>query len=249
MDALGDILAPYSEEIAKFAGTITCLQFLSGIVLLNDIRKKGSSDAYPPEPFLGGIVLTILSLKLGTLMGDQAMIKVNVIGFAINVVFVVVFYWYASGPFKSKIWSKMGIAAAFTMGCLAYSNFEDPAKIEFRFGMLITGMLVILVGMPLLSLGDIIEKKSTEGLPFPLILSGTVVAASWALYGISIKNPVVAYQNIFLLLLSSIQLSLFAIYPNTPTKQNESVKETSDQKYTKLKPESPSKTQQLKKRD
>lgn len=57
MDALGDLLEPYSEEIAKFAGTVTCLQFLSGIVLLNDIRKKGSSDAYPPEPFLGGIVL------------------------------------------------------------------------------------------------------------------------------------------------------------------------------------------------
>lgn len=125
-------------------------------------------------------------------MGDQAMIMVNVIGFAINVVFTVVFYWYASGPFKSKIWSKMGIATLFTMACLAYSNFEDPAKIEFRFGMLITAMLVLLVGMPLLSLGEIIEKKSTEGLPFPLILSGTLVAASWAVYGISIKNQVVA---------------------------------------------------------
>lgn len=132
-----------------------------------------------------------MSLKLGALMGDQAMIKVNVIGFAINVVFMVVFYWYASGPFKSKIWSKMGIAATFTMGCLAYSNFEDPAKIEFRFGMLITAILVILVGMPLLGLGEIIKKKSTEGLPFPLILSGTIVAAAWAAYGISIKNAVV----------------------------------------------------------
>lgn len=57
MDALGDILAPYSDDIAKFAGTVTCLQFLSGVFLLNDIRSKGSSDAYPPEPFLGGIVL------------------------------------------------------------------------------------------------------------------------------------------------------------------------------------------------
>ncbi|XP_037810897.1 sugar transporter SWEET1 [Lucilia sericata] len=248
MEALGDLLEPYSEEIAKFAGTVTCLQFLSGIVLLNDIRQKGSSDAYPPEPFLGGIVLTILSLKLGTLMGDQAMIKVNVIGFAINVVFMMVFYWYASGPFKSKIWSKIGISATFTMACLAYSNFEDPAKIEFRFGMLITGILVILVGMPLLSLGEIIEKKSTEGLPFPIILAGTVVAASWAAYGISIRNEVVAYQNLFLLLLSAIQLSLFAIYPSTPANVAKTTS-SSEPKYSKLKSDSPSKSPKNKKRD
>lgn len=132
---------------------------------------------------------------MGTLMGDQAMIKVNIIGFAINVVFMVVFYWYATGPFKSKIWSKMGVATTFTMACLAYSNFEDPAKIEFRFGMVITGILVILVGMPLLSLGEIIEKKSTEGLPFPIILAGTLVAASWAAYGISIRNEVLAVSK------------------------------------------------------
>ncbi|XP_013101100.1 sugar transporter SWEET1 [Stomoxys calcitrans] len=247
MEVLGDLLEPYSDEIAKFAGSITCLQFLSGVFLMNDIRKKGSSDAYPPDPFIGGVVLTILSLKLGTLMGDEAMIKVNVIGFAINVVFMVIFYWYASGPFKSKIWSKIGIASTFTMACLAYSNFEDPAKIEFRFGMLITAILVILVGMPLLSLGEIIEKKSTEGLPFPLILSGTIVAAAWAAYGISIRNDVVTYQNLFLLLLSSIQLSLFAIYPNNPS--SASPKEKDSPPYSKLQSDSPSKSKTNKKRD
>lgn len=57
MDVLGDLLEPYSEQIAKVAGTITTLQFLSGVFLLNDIRKKGKSDAYPPEPFIGGLVL------------------------------------------------------------------------------------------------------------------------------------------------------------------------------------------------
>lgn len=57
MEALGDLLAPYSDAIGKVAGAITTLQFLSGVFLLNDIRKKGSSDEYPPEPFLGGLVL------------------------------------------------------------------------------------------------------------------------------------------------------------------------------------------------
>lgn len=57
MDALGDLLEPYSAAIGQVAGAITTLQFLSGFFLLNDIRKKGSSDVYPVGPFLGGIVL------------------------------------------------------------------------------------------------------------------------------------------------------------------------------------------------
>ncbi|XP_067639994.1 sugar transporter SWEET1 [Eurosta solidaginis] len=215
MEALGDLLAPYSDSLAKFAGTITTFQFMSGIFLLNDIRKKGCSDEYPPEPFLGGIVLSVLTLKMGTLMNDSAMIQVNILGFAINVVFLTIFYWYASNEYKMKIWSKIGIAGAFTVACLAYATFEDPKKIEFRFGMLITGILVFLVGSPLLHLNKIIEKKSTAGMPFPIILTGTMVTAAWMLYAISIRNPVMAYQNLFLFTLSSIQLSLFAIYPNT----------------------------------
>ncbi|XP_030380715.1 sugar transporter SWEET1 [Scaptodrosophila lebanonensis] len=219
MEALGDILAPYSDTIAKVAGTITCLQFLSGVVLMNDIRKKGSSDIYPVGPFLGGIVLTVLSLKVGQLMGDQAMIKVNIIGFAINVVFMVGFYYYASNENKTKIWAKIGYVSLFLMACIAYSNYEDPKKVEFRLGMLITGILVWLVGSPLLHLGKIIEAKSTEGMPFPIILSGNLVAASWMIYGLSIRNTVVVFQNLFLLILGGIQLSLFAIYPNTPAKK------------------------------
>ncbi|XP_017481671.1 PREDICTED: sugar transporter SWEET1-like [Rhagoletis zephyria] len=223
MEALGDLLAPYSEHIAKLAGAVTTLQILSGFFLLNDIRKKKSSDEYPPEPFIVGLVLAVLTLKMGTLIGDSATITVNILGFALNVVFWTVFYWYASNESKMKIWSKTGIAVAFTVACLAYATFEDPKKIEFRFGMLITGILVFLVGSPLLRLNKIIEKKSTAGMPFPIIFTGTLVAACWALYAISIRNPMMAYQNLFLLVLSSIQLSLFAIYPNTPTNSDSKV--------------------------
>lgn len=214
MDMLGDILAPYSSVIAQCVCTVTCMHYLSGAFLLNEIRKVGCSDGYPPEPFLGGVVLTVLSCKLGTLMGDEAMVKVNVFGFCINVIFTIIHFWYASGPFKMKVWAKIGGAIIFTVTCLAYASFEDPYKIEFRFGILITGLLTALVGMPLLELDVIINRKTTDGLSLPMTLAGAVVSAAWIIYAISIKNVMLTYQNALLLMLSSIQLSLFAIYPN-----------------------------------
>ncbi|XP_016979570.1 sugar transporter SWEET1 [Drosophila rhopaloa] len=228
MEALGDLLAPYSELIAKVAGTITTLQFLSGVVLMNDIRKKGSSDVYPVGPFLGGVVLTVLSLKLANVMNDAAMINTNLIGLVINFAFLFGFYYYASSESRGKIWKQAGYASVFLLVITAYANFEDPAKIEFRLGMLITAILVWLVGSPLLHLPKIIEKKSTEGMPFPIILAGNMVAASWMLYAISIKNTVMVLQNLLLLILGGIQLSMFAIYPNKPA-----AKETKDSKKNK----------------
>lgn len=57
MEVLENLLEPYSETIAKIAGTITCLNFFSGYTLISDIRKQGISDPFPASPFIIGIVL------------------------------------------------------------------------------------------------------------------------------------------------------------------------------------------------
>lgn len=108
------------------------------------------------------------------------------------------FYYYASSENKSKIWIKVGYVSLFLMACIAYANFEDPKQIEFRLGMLITSILVWLVGSPLLNLPNIIKKKSTEGMPFPIIFAGQLVATAWTLYALSIRNHVmvVGFNNI-----------------------------------------------------
>lgn len=129
-------------------------------------------------------------------MNDAAMINTNLIGLVINFVFLAGFYFYASSGKKGGIWKQVGYSSVFLLATTAYANFEDPTKVEFRLGMLITGILVWLVGSPLLHLPKIIEKKSTEGMPFPIILSGNLVAVSWMLYAISIKNTVMVVSKV-----------------------------------------------------
>lgn len=173
-------------------------------------------------------------------MGDQPMIKVNVIGFGINTIFMCGFYYWASQEAKSKLWSKFAYCSLFVVACITYANFEDPKNIEFRLGMIITAILIWLVGSPMLNLPNVIKKKSTEGMPFPIILAGQLVATSWTLYALSIHNTVMVVsitysliyfgnipnhnslqlQNLFLWTLGAIQLSMFALYPNTPAKKD-----------------------------
>lgn len=179
-----------------------------------------------------------MSLKFGVLLADDAMIRINLIGFALNVAFIVFYYLYVPNNEKTKIWGQIGIAGAFAAGAIAYSQYEDPNVIEFRFGLIITIFLFSLVASPFLSLvssrrvfdikegesifffllfyqGDIIKNKSTEGLPFPLILSGTIVSFSWLLYGLCLNNTTIVLQNFVLFGMSAVQLSLFVIYPSS----------------------------------
>jgi solute carrier family 50 (sugar transporter) len=72
----------------------------------------------------------------------------------------------------------------------------------------------MLIGFPMLGLKEVINKKSTESLPFPLILMGFLVSSAWFVYGIILNSMFVILQNLIAVLLSGFQLSFFVIYPS-----------------------------------
>jgi solute carrier family 50 (sugar transporter) len=72
----------------------------------------------------------------------------------------------------------------------------------------------MLIGFPMLGLKEVINSKSTESLPFPLILMGFIVSFAWFVYGIILNSMFVILQNLIAVLLSGFQLSFFAIYPS-----------------------------------
>lgn len=63
-------------------------------------------------------------------------------------------------------------------------------------------------------LGEVIRKKSTEGLPFPIIFMGFLVGMTWLVYGIILNSMFMVLQNLVAVLLSGFQLGLFIIYPS-----------------------------------
>lgn len=146
---------------------------------------------------------------------DPAMIKVNFIGFALSIIYCLIFYHYTPNEDKTKVWGQFGIGGALVVSILAYVQYEDSKLIEFRFGLILTAILLGLVGSPLLDLPTIIRRKTTEGLPFPIIFSGTMVSLSWLTYGIVLNNDFMIFQNVACALMGAIQLSLFAIYPSS----------------------------------
>ncbi|XP_053625543.1 sugar transporter SWEET1 [Plodia interpunctella] len=212
MEALSTILQPYKDLVGNIAAIVTVGQMFSGSFLCWDAYKQGNTRGIPISPFLGGIIMSVVNLKYGMILRDDTMIQVNLFGLALNIVYIMIFFNYSQEKFK--VWGQIGFAGAVSAVLIGYAQYEDPKLVENRLGLIITAFMFYLIASPLFGLNDIIKNKSTEGMPFPIILSGSVVTFMWLLYGIIIKNQFVIVQNLVGLFLCSIQLSLFVIYPS-----------------------------------
>uniref|UniRef100_A0A8W7PYJ2 Sugar transporter SWEET1 n=2 Tax=gambiae species complex TaxID=44542 RepID=A0A8W7PYJ2_ANOCL len=205
MESIAVALQPYKDTVGLTAAIVTVVQFFSGVLALNAIRRQGNTRGFSALPFLGGTVFCLLNIQFGQMLRDDGMIRVNFIGLALNLLYVCGFYLYTEGPAKTAVWGQIGLAGALTAGVLSYVQYEDPQLVEFRFGLILTGLLWTL-------------KKSTEGLPFPIIFLGAVVSFAWLLYGIILRSNFLVVQNLMALALSAVQLSLFIIFPSGAAK-------------------------------
>jgi len=190
----------------------TIAQMLSGTLICRDIYKKGSARGIDPMPFLGGIGLCILMLRYAWILGDSNMININVFGLLINMIYMIIYYHYA--PNTKDVLKLIYKTTIFVVIFLVYAQMEHPTTVEFRFGIVITVLFLLLIAAPLVHLRDVIKTKNVEILPFPLIFMGTLVSFQWLLYGIIIDNGFIIFQNAVGFTLSIIQLSLFVIFPS-----------------------------------
>ncbi|KAJ2952480.1 hypothetical protein O0L34_g6798 [Tuta absoluta] len=222
MEAISDMLQPYKELVGSVAAIVTIGQMFSGSFMCYDIYKQGSTRGVGIMPFVGGFIMSVINLKYGFILRDDTIVQVNFVGLALNIIYLMIYFQYATDKFK--VWLQMGAGVALSAAVIAYAQYEDPNLVENRLGTLITAFMFYLIASPLFGLNDIIKNKSTEGLPFPIIFSGTIVTFMWLLYGIILKNNFLVVQNVVALFLCSAQLSLFVIFPSKPKKEKSKAK-------------------------
>lgn len=206
------VLEQYKEIVGACAMYTTMAHMLSGTLICKDIYKKGTTKGVDPMPFLGGIGLCILMLRYALMLDDSTMINVNVFGLLINIIYMIVYYYYTSNT--KEVFTSIFKVTIFVIIFLVYAEIEHPTNIEFRFGIVVTVLLLLLIASPLIHLKQVIKTKNTEILPFPLIFMGTLVSFQWLLYGLIINNVFIIFQNAVGFTLSIAQLSLFVIFPS-----------------------------------
>jgi len=207
------------DTVGKCAAIATIGTFFAPVLICRDIIKKKSTKNVDPTPFIGGMAMSILMIKNGILMNDPNIIPVNIFGFVLNFIYFLVFYFYTTDV--SPLLSMLTKVTLFTGILWGYTTIEDEKLIEYRFGIILTVLMLILIGSPLFSLKNIIKNKDASMLPFPMIASGAVVAFLWLIYGLLLDNIFIKVQNIVAVVLCCIQLGLIFKYPKPDSKKSD----------------------------
>lgn len=102
-----------------------------------------------------------LVLKYALILQDKAMFQVNMAAIVLNVMYLICYYIYCKYKWEDlykPCLRGMGLIAAISM----YLRWEDPSKLEYRYGLLVTVLMLLLMGSPLMEIVSYIFRIILE---------------------------------------------------------------------------------------
>lgn len=211
MYLFGDL--SFKDALATSATISTVLQFLTGSLICHRYIRKKSTGETSSVPFVSGFLSCSLWLKYGLLSEEHTIIFVNTIGSVLFFAYTIIYFTFSVN--KRIVVRQFFLVSCFILGCTGYTKYEQNPDEALR----IIGLICCCVGVwffasPLAVLAQVIRTKSTESLPFPIIIASFFVSLQWFLYGMVIADDFIQIPNLLGCILSSVQLLLYVIYPN-----------------------------------
>lgn len=108
----------------------------------------------------------ILVLKYAMILQDKIMFQVNVVAIFLNILYTLWYSYYSSDKW-SEVFKQLMYGIALVVGIFAYIQMESTDKLEFRYGLLITILSLILLAFPLL---EIVSKRVYNILQLTIII-------------------------------------------------------------------------------
>ncbi|XP_063620131.1 sugar transporter SWEET1 [Cydia splendana] len=208
-------LSEFKELISGLAVVTTVLNFLSGMLVCKQYVVNRSTAEASPLPFLTGVLASALWLMYGITKDDSKIILVNIIGITLMTLYSLVFYMYTYK--KSTTFKQMVFTMGLVVSSVGYLRFEeDKETLLGRLGTVACLVTLLAIAAPMSKLFYVLKVKSTECLPFPMILMSFFVSSLWFLYGVIEEDNYLILPNIVGAGLSVFQLSLFVVFPRTP---------------------------------
>uniref|UniRef100_A0A915IRN3 Sugar transporter SWEET1 n=1 Tax=Romanomermis culicivorax TaxID=13658 RepID=A0A915IRN3_ROMCU len=186
---------------------------LEGVSICQTIYRKKSVGDITALPFIMCCTNCFFWLIYGFLKNERTIINVNIVGFALQLSYVLFYYAYA----KHKRIVNLQVVCAIVFSCLGlahvkFSGYSMQSLIDHT-GSVCLLLNVLNFASPLVTLKEVLNRKSTESISFALCAANLLVSAQWFLYGILVDDIYMKVPNFLGLILTLVQLSLFAMYP------------------------------------
>ncbi|KAG8311241.1 hypothetical protein J6590_046701 [Homalodisca vitripennis] len=216
------VLEAYRGVLATAASTASFGLLLAPAFLCIQIWTRGSSKGIPFAPLMESMARSVLLVQQGIIMTIWPMIITHSIGVVLNLTYITIYLMFTEdkGDAKKCILRWSSVLAPIT----AYALYEDKTLVESRFANIATAFTIGMMLYHFYPIKQAITTKSTQNLPFPIIVAAMFVTGFWTLYGMAINKPILQIQTGFAFVVWAFELSLFAVFPSKSETEKQSDK-------------------------
>lgn len=93
------------------------------------------------------------------------MIQVNMVAIILNTLYSFLYYKYSEDKYE-EVLKPLGLATALVAVFLGYAQIESHENIEFRYGLVLTVLMLLLLGAPLLDVVSIHNSNLKYSMTF-----------------------------------------------------------------------------------
>lgn len=139
----------------------------------------------------------------------------NAVGIIIVTYYLYIFSKYASDSVHvRKCLTGMAVALSIFFSFCLFAPVSH-ATVQSVVGYTGISVCTVMFASPLAVVKKVIAEKSSDMLPFPMIVAAFMNSILWLVYGLMIHDIIVFLPNLINFFLAGMQLSLFVIYPRT----------------------------------
>jgi uncharacterized protein with PQ loop repeat len=180
------------------------------------IRKRGSVGEFSIAPFLSILLNGLTWSFYGFLKKDMTLFVPNFTGFLVGLSSTIIFDTYVGVDGRPRV--LYAFSATLGLISIVLCILGDLETL----GLVGVCLSILLMGSPLSTAMTVIKDKSTASMPFNTSLFSFCNGMSWTLYGYLIDKDAMIYVSSGVgLLLTIVQLSLYAIYGLPPAADTE----------------------------
>lgn len=200
----------------SWSATLSQFGLLStGIQVCLKIKQQRSTKNITFFPFLTSCLSSILWTKYGILTDDVPLCSVGIIGMILQSTYLLFYYLNT----RDKKWLSRRLMVSFLGVCslLTYIKYytEDYDTAVYHLGFIASGFTIVVYGSPLISVVNVIKHRSTEFMTFSMCMATFIVSLLWTIYGHLVQDNFILIPNGIGVILGSMQLLLFVLYPRT----------------------------------
>ncbi|RYG51915.1 hypothetical protein EON67_02390 [archaeon] len=180
------------------------------------VVRARSAGTKPILPYCAMLLDNVVGYVFSTHIHDTMSVTLRSISIALAVVYIGIMIMLAPTADARRSAVATAVTAlllAISIPVSVYRLLTDADAQQSALGAVNTLTAIMFAAAPLASIRTVLATRDASSLPFTTISMLTVCAASWAVYGVILRNVWIVAPNVMNAILAGVQLALCLLFP------------------------------------